>query len=457
MDRQRRWAFMRQLQYGTGFMVFVTMLSGLAYFSWFYSPATCFDNAQNGDERGVDCGGDCLRICTVDTVPPTTLWARSFEVTEGQYNAVAYIENQNTIAASPALPYTISLYDEAGLITSRTGTTILPPDSVYPVFEARINTNGRIPTQTFIELGTADEWYPASAGREQFTVVSRTLTGVDSQPRLEARLYNNSLTAASDVEVVATIFDAAGNALTASRTYVDEFSPRSETVAYFTWPQPIAKTIRSCEVPTDIAVMIDVSGSMNNDSDSPPEPITSVVRAAEAFVNRLQSRDQATLVTFATDAAVVTPLTAATDRVASQIAALFIEPEEEQGATNTGDALYRALDELSSARHNEEARRVAVLLTDGLATAPDESPEAYALTAAEALKATGIELYTIGLGAQVNMEFVRQLASDEAKAYEALSVQEINRIYQRITSDLCVDGPAIIEIIPKTTAGFEVR
>src|SRR5690606_35601733 len=134
----------------------------------------------------------------------------------------------------------------------------------------------------------------------------------------------------------------------------------------FTWPTPIAKTLKSCEVPTDVVLAIDLSGSMNNDGDTPPQPITSVLQAANAFVNRLGEADQVGLVTFATEAAVTNALTTQKAMVADRVLGLRIDPKEEVGNTNTGDALLRAGEELTSARHNGEARKVLVLLTDGL-------------------------------------------------------------------------------------------
>ncbi len=454
MKIERRWAFFRRLQYGLGFGAVWLVIFVLVYLSNFYTPPNCFDNRQNGDERGVDCGGPCSSVCAFDVQKPTVQWARSFRVTENQYNAVAYIVNKNRFAGSPALPYTISLYDSNGLITQRSGTTILPPDSVYPVFEARIDTKGRVPTQTIMTVGETDNWVQATGGRNQFTVQSRTLTGADSSPRLEAQIYNNMLTEAKEVEVVATIFDMQGNALTSSRTFIDNFAGQSSRTAVFTWPEPIAKTIRSCEVPTDVVLAIDVSGSMNNDGGNPPQPITSVLQAAGAFAQRMRDGDQAALLTFATQAVMLEPLTGNIAQVAREIAEISIDPAEERGTTNTGDALYTGMRELLSPRHNSEARKVMVLLTDGLATAPGENPESYALQAAQQVKQNDISLFTIGLGTQVNMEFITNLASSPKQAYRAVSSSQVDSIYRTITSEICEDGPAVIEIIPKTDAGF---
>lgn len=454
MRTTRFWALKRQLIYGTFFALIGLLFLAYIYMSYFYQAPNCFDNLQNFDETGIDCGGSCVRICPFDASQPNVKWARSFKVTEGQYNAVAYVENSNRLAASPAVNYTFSLYDEAGLILERSGTTILPPDSVYPIFEGRIMTGSRIPTRTFLDIEPPELWQPATAGREQFTIINRELVNADAKPKLTAMVRNNSLEEAKQVEVVATIFDAQGTALASSETFVDNFAPRSDTAVVFTWPEPIATTLRSCEIPTDISMVIDVSGSMNNDGDQPPQPLTAVKEAAERFVNRLNKQDQVSVTTFATEAILNLALANDFSLAGELIKNIKIDPKEEVGNTNTGDGLLIAGQELISERHNLDARKVMVLLTDGLATAPDPEPEAYALTNADLVKSAGIEIYTIGLGAGVNMDFVRNVASAPQYAYQALTSSDVDKIYQNITASLCEEGAAVIDIIPKTGASF---
>lgn len=452
----RPWAFWRRVQYSGLLAALLALIGTGVYFGFFYSPASCFDNWQNGDERGVDCGGSCARVCALDVAEPKVLWSRAFKVTDGQYNAVAYIENTNQGVGTPAVRYTFELYDRDGLITSKTDTTILPPDSVYPIFEGRIQTGDRVPTQTVLTLEEPDVWVKATAGREQFTVESRTLTGADTSPRLTAQVTNTALTEAKDVEIVATIFDSRGNALTASRTVVPTFSSRTTETVIFTWPEPIAKTLRSCEVPTDVMVAIDLSGSMNDDGGTPPEPVTSVLRAAESFIDRLGTRDQVGVVTYATSAALAQPLTAVRETARSVVSALTITPQAETGSTNTGDAIATASAELSSNRHNEDARKVLVLLTDGLATSGGEDPETHALAAAAALKNTDTEIFTIGLGSSVNETFLKQIATGDAYYFKAASAGTVDQIYRSVTEAICEDGAATIEIIPKSATSFEV-
>lgn len=450
----RPWAFWRRTQYIIGVLLFVGLIGSGLYFLYFYEAANCFDGVQNGNERGIDCGGSCARVCAIDVTPPRVLWAEAFKVTNGQYNAVAYVENTNISVGSPEVQYTFTLSDRTGTIATRSGATVLPPDSVYPLFEGRINTGSRVPTKTELTLEGAEPWLSADIGREQFTVEEYSLAGIDSNPRLDARIANNALTAAQDVEIVATVFDSNRNPLTASRTLVENFPSRTTQSVVFTWPEPIAKTIRSCAVPTDVVLALDLSGSMNDDGGTPPEPVTSVLNAASAFVARLSAQDRVGVVTYASNAVLRRQLTQDSAGARSTITSFAINPAEETGSTNIGDALLAARSELDSARHNDDARKVLVLLTDGLANAPDETPERYALDAADSLKATDTEIFTIGLGNSVNENFLREVSSGEGYYFRAVSAATIDRIYQSVTEAICEDGPAVIEIIPKTNTNF---
>ena len=450
----RWWAFWRRLQYATGYFFVVAFMITGAYYGYFYSPANCFDGKQNGGELDVDCSGNCTRICAFTVAPPVIVWAESFAITDGQYNAVAYIENSNDIAGVPELSYTFRLYDAAGLITERSGITALPAGSTYPVFEGRINTDGRVPTETTLTLGTIALWLPSNFNRGQFKTSDIALEGADARPRLTASLENSDLEEVQDLEVVATIFDARGTPLTTSQTFIDIFPGRGTVDAVFTWPRPIAKTLRSCDVPTDIVVAVDLSGSMNNDGGTPPQPIYDVLQAASTFVKQLRVTDRVALVTFATESIVNVQLNSDATTTALSVAALAIDPDEERGSTNTGAGLASAFAELNSVRHNPDARSIVVLLTDGLATAPGDDPDAFALAQAKQLKSDDIIVYTIGLGTGVNMSFLREIATEPGFAFVAPNTSTLGTIYRTISSAICEEGAARIDIIPKTDGNF---
>jgi len=443
---------MRRLQYGAGFTVVLFLLLIPAYWSFFYTTPTCSDGKRNGEEAGVDCGGACDKVCAFTAEEPKVLWTKAFRISEGIYNVVSYVENRNMGVGAKDVPYTITLYDKnGGILTSVEGTTGLPPDSVYPIFAGRVAVGTAEVGSAELDLGAIDTWERMTHGREQFTVLSRTLKGADSTPRLTATIYNEALEDTQNVEVVATIFDNRRVPLTVSRTTIPLFEAQTEKSITFTWPEPIAKTFRSCEVPSDVILAIDLSGSINNDGGNPPEPISSVLKAASAFTSRLEDGDKVSVVTFATVAELRAALTEAKGAIASAILKLGVDPKDEQGSTNIGDALAVAETELSSARHNVDARKVIVLLTDGKANAPEptEDAEGYALYAADVLKERGTEIFTIGLGKEVNSTFLKLLATKDKNSFFATDTSALENIYNSISQSICEDGAAIIEIIPK--------
>jgi len=455
MDNNRTWALWRRIWYGTGFGTFWVLVGVLVFYIGFYQAPNCFDGILNAQEVEVDAGGGCVRVPLSQVAPPIVAWAESFEVTPGQYNAVAYIENRNQTIGTPALSYTFSFLSDGVEIGRRSGVTELPPNSTFPLFEGRVFTAGQVITDTVLTIDSAELWVPASSIVEQLRTSDLNLLSVDTRPRLEAKLENTSLDTVEDVEVVATIFNDAGRPVAASQTFIETFTARNASNLVFTWPNSIAKTVRSCSIPTSVVMGIDLSGSMNNDQATPPQPVTDALAAASVFVGGLQEADRVGVVTFASDAALVQPLTEQHPDVADLIVDLTINPSEETGQTNTAAAFTLAAAELVSSRHSENARRAFVLLTDGLPTAGGTvvAIEA-ALTAAESMRLSGADVYVIGLGQNVDAEFIRSIASNPDNAYLAPSRADLATIYAAITASLCEVGPTKIEVLAKPPVIF---
>jgi Mg-chelatase subunit ChlD len=195
---------------------------------------------------------------------------------------------------------------------------------------------------------------------------------------------------------------------------------------------------------------------MNNDGGDPPQPITDALQAAKKFATSLRPKDQAAVVTFATDAVLNQMLSTGHEQTASLIEALTIAPASEVGFTNTYEALATAALELRSERRNNDARRVIVLLTDGLPTTAgnDFDIVTETKTIAREIDEEGITIFAIGLGSGVDAQFVRDIASSEDNAFYAPTTEDLDNIYSEITSSLCESGTSQIDVIAKTRANF---
>jgi Mg-chelatase subunit ChlD len=446
------WADQRRVLYLGGIALVLCILIGFAAYHFLYKPPSCFDGKQNGSEQGIDCGGSCARFCAFQVKPATVRFSRVLPVTPSRYSAIAYVDNPNLDAGVKSAPYTFSFYDAGNaLLGTKQGTVLITPRTTTPVFVPDLSFSG-VPVRALFELPSDLAWERATSTKDDFDVSDPVLRNTGTLPRIDATLTNTTFRDIRGVEAVVTVFDSKGNVVAASLTAIDRLPARTPTPIVFTWPQAFPKDIEACAFPEDIALLIDVSGSMDDDQKSPPEPLSTAESAAASFITRLSAADAVSVVSFATNANTVTPLMVNHDTTRKAVLGLTIAPKEETGFTNTGEGIKAGIAALGTPASGR--KRAIVLLTDGLATAPGTASEseAYAASAASTAKAAGIALYTIGLGKGVNQTFLSALASPHS-AYQAARASDLDAIYAQVGAALCEHGPAVVEIIPKSSQG----
>lgn len=233
------WATKKKALYFTVFVLFVVFVLALPSFVVLYKSPTCSDGKQNGGEQGIDCGGQCQRLCASDNLDPLIVWTRSFQVGGSVYAAVAQVENPNLTSSIVSANYIFRLYDAANtLIVEQKGTTFIPPKKIFYVFEGGLLTGNRKVARTTFEFDSPLTWQTNKTKEPDLVISNQTLTGVDTKPHLEASVKNPGLFAVSNIEVVAVIYNAEGNSMAASRTLIDSLNPGAETQIIFTWREP---------------------------------------------------------------------------------------------------------------------------------------------------------------------------------------------------------------------------
>lgn len=455
------WSARRRMVYISAVITTISILVGTYLFINLYEPPTCFDGDRNQDEVGVDCGGSCQYLCQSQVSDPIILFSRSFEVVPGVYNSVAYVENPNFDSAVQNFDYTFKLFDGSNsVITERSGRSFLTPGGISPIFEGGIVTEGNVPTRTFFEFSSELNWTRAQGGIESPLVIKdRRLQQVDTRPRIDATLENTSVSDEKNIEVIVAVFNAFGNIIATSRTFVDDLPRRTRAPLVFTWPLPFAQELEACIIPVDVMLLLDASGSMNDDGVSPPQPLTDAKIAAKDFVSRLGENDRVGLTTFATKSKINQSMTSEHEATRVAVEDLSIDPVEEAGSTNIGDAIFDAISEFANLSRRTSivgkgrVRKVAILLTDGKANAPEiPGGELHAEQAAKKAKDNEITIYTVGLGDGVNQNFLKNIAFTPEHYFQAATSQELGGIYQQISDAICERGPARIEITPRSVS-----
>ncbi len=368
------WAGKRKLIYFSGFILVIGILVGTPLVLFFYKAPTCFDGKQNGTEQGIDCAGSCVKLCKPLELEPVVLWQQDFKVAPGVYTAVAYVQNPNLNAEAKLVPYTFKLYDSKNVVISeRKGTVYIPPGKNFAVFESGIKTAENVPEHVSFDFTGEFNWQSARAGLPQLVIKDPLLSNASTSPSVDVDIQNPTLNPINRVNLTAIIYDLAGNAVAASKTYISNLDRQSSQHIVFTWPYSFPQLAVACEVPADVILSIDRSGSMAADKKNPPEPLTTVKNAASYFIDQLKGKDQVGFVSFATNAS--TPIDHILSNnftdVKNSIQAVSIAKNGTQ-YTNIDDAITSSTNELSSNRHNPNSKRVIVLLTDGEATYPEK-------------------------------------------------------------------------------------
>ncbi len=231
------WSTRRQLIYAFSAFAVLSVLFILPVFFLTYKAPSCSDGIQNQGEQGVDCGGPCPRLCENQALDLIIHWQRAFKVQDGVYNALAYVENPNLYSSIGSISYRFKLYDSANiLIAERDGQTSVPRNKIFGIFEGGINTGNRIPSRTLFEFLGTPAWQKDTRPIPPLIVSNEILT-TDPLPSLSAVLENNGNDPVYNIEVVAILYGASGNAVAVSKTLVDSVSGNGSAPLIFTWPE----------------------------------------------------------------------------------------------------------------------------------------------------------------------------------------------------------------------------
>ena len=217
----------------------VLILSSVAYaifWNFWYRTPTCSDGHRNGDETGVDCGGSCSLVCNDSVIKPiVSLDPRLFEVLPGLWSVLVYVENPNTSADATYVPYSFTIYDKNNLVLEkREGATILPKNKTVGIFEGSIAIKDEVkPRRAAFELGDNIIWKKNETSAPDITVSNSSLLRLDSEPRVEANIKNNSAEEIKNIELIIAIFDGSDNVIATSRTFVEDLKKNKNTNILF--------------------------------------------------------------------------------------------------------------------------------------------------------------------------------------------------------------------------------
>ena len=200
----------------------------------------------------------------------------------------------------------------------------------------------------------------------------------------------------------------------------------------------VAAEVGADALPADVVIAVDTSGSMCKDSHglmlncpnpgSSLHPWAEVQEATLAFPDYLltHTEDWLGLVSYSSDATREMPMSQGYASYPTKVGNLH-----PSGYTNIGHAIQVSIDTAVQGRPGSETMKIIVLITDGV---PNIYPAGgggwnncggsgcaaarnYGFDQADAAAALGIRLYTIGLGASVDADYLTELADHANGTY----------------------------------------
>jgi len=241
------WADRQRLKYTTLFVVIILLLLGYPAYviinSTFYKPPTCFDNKQNQDERGVDCGGMCDRPCIGETQDLEVLWSRALSIGDGYYDVASKLNNPNSKAKLKEFEYTITIYGQGGEnIYSVDKTSYADAGERFLVFEPNVYLGDKIPVKTEIKIHEPLDWLQSEVETVTVKTGKKELSHTEVSSRLNVLLQNTGFVGEYDnLEIFAVVSDITGTPIGVSQTYVDALPAREDKNIFFTWPVSLQK------------------------------------------------------------------------------------------------------------------------------------------------------------------------------------------------------------------------
>ncbi len=234
------WAQRRKTTYIVSILFVITIIIAIFLFFVLNKKPTCFDGIKNQNELGIDCGGSCTILCRAQYNNPVVIWGPRWSkvLSSGTYNFLTYAQNPNVGIGAYNVTYILSVYDKQDiLLYQKPGTTYIPPNNNFVIFEDNIVLHDKIPFRAKLEFTGNPIWQAISSSESSITATSKNLVNEDTKPKLLVTISNTTLKPISNIESVAILYDENNNAIAFSRTKTDFIAKDSTADIVFTWPE----------------------------------------------------------------------------------------------------------------------------------------------------------------------------------------------------------------------------
>lgn len=253
------WRRKRQLTFISIFILIILAFTFYKIYPYLNPAPTCFDNKQNGEERGVDCGGGCPLICKSDIYPIEERFSRFIETEDNLYDFVAMINNKNVdkMPEGGMLEYNFTIYDMAGNVAKVVnGSTPVMIGQTFPIVAQNVpidfgDSGNAISRVTFNVLNNEANWVAVDEVFKNnfFRVINTEFIPLKNNvSQLNVSLQNITRAYFRDVPVRVLLLDEYENVFAVNETLIKEIDGNGTIDLNFSWRVPLKKENPKIEV-----------------------------------------------------------------------------------------------------------------------------------------------------------------------------------------------------------------
>ncbi|RJQ14209.1 hypothetical protein C4553_01515 [Candidatus Parcubacteria bacterium] len=250
-------ALQRQIIFGT-FVVLVIIVIGYGIFLLTARPPepTCFDNIQNQEEEGPDCGGPCDISCEEKyPIPINASFSRAIEGRENIFDVVFEIENKNTFMVAENFDYQIDFFDRNGnVITTKSGSSYSWPKEKRFLIESSIAAPNLASAKLYVRK---TEWInseKANIKKPEIVLVAERMgspeLGQVGFYQIDTFFQNETLQQISLVDVNVLVFDDLNQLIAVNKARLPDIKPLDKRLFKSLWFSPFIGIPKSVQYET---------------------------------------------------------------------------------------------------------------------------------------------------------------------------------------------------------------
>lgn len=218
---------MKQVFYGIFYLsVFGLLVWGFYRASVRLSP-TCFDDAQNDSETGIDCGGPCVS-CEIKKIKPLIISPVAIFGTDRIYSVSAEIRNGNFNFGAENFLYEVNFYDASGKILKIIkNKSFIYSGETKNIIEAGVKITEGIPVRSEIKIEAgAIQWNKSQNFFQPKIVLGKmNFLNEGTQVSVAGNITNPNNFVVSKIIIDAFLVDKSGVKIGASKTEIQNVDP----------------------------------------------------------------------------------------------------------------------------------------------------------------------------------------------------------------------------------------